>query len=216
MAFKGVLFDFHKTLVVAGSHEAWLRRSIEASGEGHLTDNDILPVLRTVWTRAADRYPDTEWDLDSQLHRAVFQEVLTREAQCTPTLANALYNAMPEQWVPVAGAVELLRDLKARGHRVGLLSNTALDLRPRLADLGLLAHLDTVVLSFEEGLVKPDPRIFRLAANRLGIPVHECLFVGDTPHADGGAVHAGMTSLLIPISGDEAQLHMAAALLVGS
>lgn len=216
MAFRGVLFDFHRTLVVAGSLEAWLRQSVEVSGEGDITDNDILPVLRTVWTRAAHRYPGTEWDLEPRLHRTVFQEVLTSESRCSPELAAALYDTMPQQWVPVPGAVELLRVLKVRGHRVGLLSNTALDLRSRLADLGLLAYLDTVVLSFEEGLVKPDPRLFQLAADRLGVPAHECVYVGDTPQVDGGAVDAGMTGLLIPVDGDRPQLQRAAALLIGT
>lgn len=216
MAFTGVLFDFHKTLVVARSVEGWLGQSVDASGENDVTADVILPVLRTVWARAGRRYPDTRWDLDPPLHRAVFEEVLIREAQCTPTLAKALYDTMPEQWVPVPGAVGLLQGLRARGCRVGLLSNTGIDLRPRLGDLGLLAYFDTVVLSFEEGLVKPDPRIFRLAADRLAVPASECLFVGDTPHTDGGAVHAGMTSLLVPTAGDEPQLHMAAALLAGS
>lgn len=60
MAFRGVLFDFHKTLVVAGSLETWLLQSADASGEGDVTANDILPVLRTVWTRAAHRYPNSQ------------------------------------------------------------------------------------------------------------------------------------------------------------
>lgn len=172
--------------------------------------------LRTVWTRAAHRYPNSQWDLDARLHRGAFEDVLTSESQCSATLAAALYDTMPKQWVPVPGAVELLRVLKSRGHQVGLLSNTALDVRPRLAELGLLAYLDTVVLSFEEGLVKPDPRIFRLAADRLGIPADQCVFVGDTPQVDGDAVHAGMTSLLVPITGDIPQLQTAATLLIGT
>lgn len=216
MAFRGVLFDFHKTLVVAGSLETWLLQSADASGEGDVTANDILPVLRTVWTRAAHRYPNSQWDLDARLHRGAFEDVLTSESQCSATLAAALYDTMPKQWLPVPGAVELLRVLKSRGHQVGLLSNTALDVRPRLAELGLLAYLDTVVLSFEEGLVKPDPRIFRLAADRLGIPADQCVFVGDTPQVDGDAVHAGMTSLLVPITGDIPQLQTAATLLIGT
>ncbi|WP_281964293.1 HAD family hydrolase [Serinicoccus marinus] len=213
MGFAGVLFDFHKTLVVAGSLESWLRQSVDASGEDDVADAEILAALRSVWARAALRYPDTRWDLDSRLHRAVFREVLEREADCTPTLADILDDTMSEHWVAVPGAIELLERLRAGGHRIGMVSNTGIDLRPRLAELGLLAYLDTVVLSFEEGLVKPDPRIFRLAADRLGLPVSECLFVGDDPRTDGGAVQVGMTTALIPQEGGGPQLHRAAAFL---
>lgn len=213
MALSGVVFDFHQTLAMAGSLQAWLRQSADVSGDGDVADRAVLPVLRTVWVRAGDRYPRAEWDLDPHLHRKAFQDVLTSESACSPRLAAALYDTMPDQWVPVPGAIELLRAMRAVGRRVGLVSNIGLDIRPRLKHMGLLAYLDTVVLSFEEGLVKPDPRIFRLAADRLGVPANECVFVGDDPQADGGAVHAGMTSILVPILNGTPQLQVAAACL---
>lgn len=217
MAFTGVLFDCFRTLVMAGSFQGWLGRAVEASGDGpFMQEEDVVEVLRTVWARAADRYPDARWDLDPHLHREFFQEILTSEAGCTRRLAGVLYDTMPDQWRPAPGAVELLQSLKAGGYRAGLLSNTGIDLRPRLAELGLLDALDTVVLSFEEGMVKPDPRIFGLAADRLWVPAGACVFVGDTPKADGGAVHAGMTSILIPVRGGVPQMNIAADLLVGS
>lgn len=133
--------------------------------------------------------------------------------RAAPRLAAALYDTMPDQWVAVPGAVELLEAVRVSGRQVGLVSNTGLDLRPRLAQLGLLAYFDTVILSFEEGSVKPDPRIFRLAADRLRVPASECVLVGDTPQTDGGAVQAGMTSILVPMIDEVPHLQTAAMLL---
>ena len=212
MSFSGVIFDFHRTLVVADSLDTWLHHAAVESGQT-IDPEDVLPVLRQVWTRAAIRYPDTFWDLDPTTHRRAFQNVLTEETPCAPALAQALYDVMSDHWVPVPGAIELLKILKAAGTKVGLMSNTALDLRPRLLELGILPYLDTVVLSFEEGLVKPDPAIFCLAASRLGTLPADTIYVGDTPASDGGAVMAGMTCILVPTVHDLPQLNAVTAML---
>lgn len=212
MTFSGVLFDFHRTLVIADSLETWLHHA-EVESSQAVDPAGVLPVLREVWTRAAIRYPGTSWDLDPAIHRRAFQNVLTEESACTPALARALYDLMPSHWVPVPGALSLLGRLKAAGKRVGLLSNTALDLRPRLLELGLLPYLDTVVLSYEEGLVKPDPSIFYLAASRLGTSPVNTVYVGDTPASDGGAVMAGMPCILVPTVHNVPQLQVVTALL---
>ncbi len=72
-------------------------------------------------------------------------------------------------------------DLVAQAHgagvHTGLLSNSwGTEGYPREK---IAAHFDTVVISGEVGLRKPDPRIFRLAADRLGLPVEACVFVDD-------------------------------------
>jgi len=55
-----------------------------------------------------------------------------------------------------------------------------------------VSHLvDEVVLSYEEGLIKPDPKIFLLAAERLRVAPSEVLMVGDSEEADGRAAAVG-------------------------
>jgi HAD superfamily hydrolase (TIGR01509 family) len=70
-----------------------------------------------------------------------------------------------------------------------------------------------VVLSFEAGMVKPDPRIFESAAHGMGLRTDDCVMVGDSPTADGGAVHAGMSALLVPVVDDRPLLAVATRLL---
>jgi len=174
MHLGAVIFDFYKTLVTAGSLEQWVEQAADDLGETVSVDG-VLPVLGSVWTRAGVRHPDFGWDLDPTMHRTAFEEVLSEESPCSPSLARRLYDVMPEQWVAVPGVMDLLAMLREGGLAVGLLSNTGLDLRPRLHALGLLEHLDAVVLSYEEGLVKPDPRLFARAAERLGVDPNQCL-----------------------------------------
>ncbi len=177
---------------------------------------EVLPVLREVWGRAAARYPDISWDLDARTHRRAFQEVLTQESPCPPAVASALYDSMPSRWVSADGALTLLRGLKDRGVPTALVSNIALDVRPRLVELGMLPLLDAVVLSFEVGLVKPDRRIFELAATAIGVRPEQCVMVGDSAITDGGATSAGMCTVLVPLVDDRPDLSVATGLLAGT
>ena len=95
------------------------------------------------------------------------------------------------------GIAEIWRSLRERGLRIGVCSNLALPY-----GLPLLAVLpdppDAVILSYEVGLAKPDPAIFRLVCDRLGLQPAEILFVGDTPSADVEGPRAiGMPAMLI-------------------
>lgn len=73
-----------------------------------------------------------------------------------------------------------------------VLSNFDARLRRILADLDLLEHFDEVVLSSEQRASKPNPAIFRAAAETLGLPSGEILHVGDDPTCDWkGSTEAG-------------------------
>jgi putative hydrolase of the HAD superfamily len=65
--------------------------------------------------------------------------------------------------------------------RTGILSNSAPEARERERCWGFEDVTDDLVYSHEVGLLKPDPRIFELAATRLGVPPAEIVFVDDQP-----------------------------------
>ncbi len=76
--------------------------------------------------------------------------------------------------------------------KLGLLSNAGSGAHARLDALGVSALFDDVVTSGDVGLAKPDPRIFLLAARRLGVEPARCLFVDDTERHVEGARGVGM------------------------
>jgi len=211
----GVIFDFHNTLVRPDSLTAWLVEAAHDTARSPVDVDAVRPVLREVWSRASLRYPDGAWDLDPARHKQVFLDVLTQESPCPPDVASALYDAMPAHWVAVDGAVALLTSLRERGVRLAIVSNIAVDIRPRLAELGMLRFFDTVVLSYEVGVVKPDRRLFQRAVDDLRVAPSRCVMVGDSPGSDGGAVAAGVCTILVPVVDDRPQLDRAAALLAG-
>lgn len=90
--------------------------------------------------------------------------------------------------------LELVRRARAAGYKTALLSNSW--------GTGLYPHellnelFDVIVISGEVGLRKPDPAIFELTTERLGLEAAECVFVDDHPGHLKSAVEAGMTSVL--------------------
>lgn len=92
------------------------------------------------------------------------------------------------------GLVTLVRGLRMR-YKTALLSNFTARLRDELAQHGLLDAFDAIVISGEVGIVKPDARIYRLVAGRLGAPPGECLFVDDYEENIVGARAVGMQTL---------------------
>ena len=106
--------------------------------------------------------------------------------------------------VPVAGAVETLRELRRRGLRLGLItvcSDDVPELWPRTAFHGLF---DAEVFSCSVGLRKPDPRIYLLACEQLGVEPENAMFVGDGANDElAGAERVGMTAVLLERPGEE-------------
>jgi putative hydrolase of the HAD superfamily len=78
---------------------------------------------------------------------------------------------------------------------VALVSNATTRLERDLARQGLADLADTVVNTSRIGAAKPDPRVYRIAADRVGAPLHRCLFIDDTPANVAAAREVGMTAL---------------------
>ena len=92
------------------------------------------------------------------------------------------------------------------GLRLGIISNVPPDMstddvRAMLRSAGLLAFFDNaaIVTSRDAGANKPDPKIYEYAAQRIGVPLDQCLYVGEEPDQVTGAQEAGMAGLLKPV-----------------
>ncbi|GCD48207.1 HAD family hydrolase [Streptomyces paromomycinus] len=78
---------------------------------------------------------------------------------------------------------------------IALVSNATTRLESDLARQGLNDLADTVVNTSRIGIAKPDPRVYLIAAERVGAPVQRCLFIDDTAANVIAAREAGMTAL---------------------
>jgi putative hydrolase of the HAD superfamily len=100
-----------------------------------------------------------------------------------------------ETLVPRPGAVEVLDELRRRGYRLGLISVCSDEVPTLWEHTELAPRIDEAVFSCSVGVAKPDPRIYRIAAERLGVEPGECLFVDDQPAFVEGARTAGMDAV---------------------
>ena len=100
------------------------------------------------------------------------------------------------------GAVSLLKCLLARRHPMALVTNGSQSQRAKIDAVGASVYFDTVLISEEVGIAKPDPAIFRQAMSRLNAAPERSVFVGDSlEHDMVGARNAGMMTVYLNRSG---------------
>ena len=97
-----------------------------------------------------------------------------------------------------AGVRESLERLRGAGLKLAVVSNSEGTIEQMLSEIGLRELFVTVIDSSVVGFTKPDPRIFALALERLGVDAGDALMVGDSPSADVDGAHAvGIRAALI-------------------
>jgi HAD superfamily hydrolase (TIGR01549 family) len=132
-----------------------------------------------------------------------YLEHLTRCASLTPFPGDACerlrrYHDTENLWEDLLpGTVEALEQLAPR-YRMGVVSNANGTVRALMARLGLARFFHTVVDSQEEGVQKPDARLFRIGVDRMAAAPDSTVYVGDIFTVDVlGARGAGLSAVLI-------------------
>ena len=189
MTIRGVLFDFSGTLFRLEVGNGWLDGIMDDAAASELMRRMTAPVT------ADSDVPEgfERRDLDESTHRRVHVEMLVRAGVGDHAKAHTVYDRLlePASWKPFPDTGEVLRLLRAARVPVVVLSNIGWDIRTVFQHYGLLDLVDDVVMSYKEGLLKPDPELFRIGCERLGVPPEHVLMVGDSEEADGGAAALG-------------------------
>jgi putative hydrolase of the HAD superfamily len=115
-------------------------------------------------------------------------------------------DAFPGVSTEVKGAHAVVERI-AEAYQLGIISNAYPDVQyNKLRGIGILDYFDTVVLSEECGIRKPDEKIFQRAAAALGCDAKECIYVGDSFENDIiGAARAGMKTCWFNADGKQMQ-----------
>jgi HAD superfamily hydrolase (TIGR01509 family) len=94
------------------------------------------------------------------------------------------------------GAASLLDHIKGKGYAIAVISNNDGYTEEKCEEVGIRQYLDFVFDSTVLDMIKPDPRIFRYAAEKLGISPGDAVHIGDMYGSDIlGAINAGMDVL---------------------
>jgi putative hydrolase of the HAD superfamily len=185
---KAILFDLDDTLLDrALSIEAFVKQQHQQYKLDH--------VPYTAYQR---RF--AELDERGYSHKPAMFQMLIAEFGVDASVDAWLADFEQQAWhscVLLPDAIEVLSELRARGYKLGVITNGEDWSQARkLRVTGLLPLFDLVVISGNERIHKPDPQIFTRAAERLGVPTSQCAFVGDHPRNDiYGASAVGMTTV---------------------
>lgn len=189
---RGLLVDYGGVLTnpLPDAIGGWLR----SSG----IDPDRFAELMRRWL-SAEAGPNAVHDLETgRISVADFERLLAAElagvdrSGGAPMESAGMLSRMLAGFRADTAMIEVVRSARAAGIRTGLLSNSwGLDY-PRE---GWDELFDTVVISGEVGLRKPEPAIYALAADRLGLPPEQVVFVDDLPPNVRAAAAAGMVGI---------------------
>ncbi|MER5392898.1 HAD-IA family hydrolase [Saccharopolyspora sp. NPDC002686] len=199
MTLRAVLFDFSGTLFRLEEDPSWYADLTDADGapfdlaaQAEIMRRMTAPTTQVVELGAEYQYAWDNRDLDPELHRRVYLEVL-RSSGVRDGQAESLYERVvdPDYWTAYPDAAETMRRLHESGVKIGVISNIAFDIRPAFERIGIARYVDEFLLSYLEGVIKPDAKIFLRACERLGVAPEEALMIGDSEEADGAAAVVG-------------------------
>lgn len=191
-----VLLDLYDT--IARTH--WGQLSERITAELGVNKADLFRAYElTRAARGVGTYQSAEGDMTAIVEAAgvdpdpsLIARLLDMEHAFTQTGVELYEDSLP-----------VVRELRARGTRTALISNCSHSTRPIVDRLGLDEEFDEILLSFEVGIHKPDPGIYREALRRLGgIEPGRAVFVDDQPPYCDGAAVLGIETFLIDRSGD--------------
>ncbi|GAA0238349.1 HAD family hydrolase [Saccharothrix mutabilis subsp. mutabilis] len=184
MTIRAVLFDFSGTLFRLEHESLTAHADLMRALTAPVGLDEGLGVDPDEWERR---------DLDGDVHRDLHLKVLDRAGAPDPA---AFYDRLvsPPFWQPYPDTAQAL----GTELPTAVVSNIAWDIRTVFARHGVEHRVDEYVLSFEVGVVKPDPKIFQIACERLGVHPSEALMIGDSEEADGGAAAIGCRVAIVP------------------
>lgn len=164
---KNIILDIGDILVKSNYHEFFRNKGYDEETTMRLEKATFFSSVwkeldRGVWefSRIIDGFVENAPELEEQL-RTVFNDM------------SGFVKAFPY-------AVEWVRSLKESGSKVFCLSNISGKICDDCADeLEFLKYTDGKILSYEEKLIKPDPKIYRRLLEKYGLCAEECIFVDD-------------------------------------
>ena len=173
MKIQAVIFDMYETLVT--QFESPLYYGTQIAQDLGLAPEEFLPGWRAMEEQRATGKLAFEAVMETLMreqgvytperHRQVVAKRIAIQADCFAHLHP--------------GILPMLSALKEKGIKIGLITNCFSEEARLIRESELFPFFDAPCLSWEVGVRKPDPAIYHVCMEKLGIPAENCLYVGD-------------------------------------
>ncbi|WP_291426507.1 HAD family hydrolase [Deinococcus sp.] len=201
-----VLFDRDDTLAYTDP-AVYQEAALWLAGQYGLDAKSAGQAMAEVWQEQSAAW----WHLWTQAQEDNFWKEygaeLSRRLGLSETDTDAFMQAYPyERFMkPVGNAREVFGDLRARGLKIGVLSNTLPSIGRTLEALGLTDLVDVALATCTLGVHKPEAAAFTLAAQAMQLAPGQILFIDDRLENVEGARAVGMQATQIDLSGQNPQ-----------
>lgn len=205
MSIRGIFFDLYGTLLVYGNMKQawadWLSMFYD------LLKEQGFHISKEAFAKECDGFfstPEPAGDgneltaLERRIHALCRRLDHDMGPEALGTIADTIAQAWQAHITIDPEAIPVLDALK-QDKKIGLISNFdhPPHVRRILSTGGLEKFFDTIVISSEVGVKKPDPSIFMFALKQTGLSNAEVAYVGDTDEDVTGAVAAGIRPIFI-------------------
>jgi 2-haloacid dehalogenase len=147
----------------------------------------LAEVCHTAWNEEQDR---------GRSFAAAIEEAAARHPEHRPLIA-----AYFERWAEmmageIEGSVAILEELQSAGYELHALTNWSAETFPHARErFAFLEWFDSILVSADVGLIKPDPAIFDLLLERIGRTPADCIYIDDNPKNVASAAALGFDAI---------------------
>lgn len=214
---KAFIFDFNDTLIHS---PAWMDleiRTLPQTALALLAEQGHIPVLdetqfaqaETVFHNARETANQAERETTHIDDLLEIVAALDLQTQVPPPLVEETVEALHRRCIPqvtlIEGVENTLQQLKSQGYRLSIISNAAFSpfLTWTLTHFGVKDYFEDILVSADVGVRKPNPEIFKIALDRMGLAPHEVVYIGDDFEKDVvGSIQFGMQAIWFHPAGD--------------
>ena len=170
---KAVIFDMYETLIT--HYQCPLYFSPEMSADAGIPVENFLPLWKATEQQrwVGDMTFEDTITMILEKNNCYSKEVLDTIVRKRTATKEEGFRHLHEDVIP------MLQALKEKGMKIGLISNCFSEEVPVIRKSVLAPYFDELYLSYEQGIQKPDPKIYKRCMKDFGVKPDECVYVGD-------------------------------------
>ena len=181
---KNVVFDMGGVLIRFDA-EHYTARFVPDPADYELMRRELFRSIEWVWM---DRGTIT----DDEVVAAVCARLPERLHQAVRDILDNWHQDIP----PLDGVYDLVKELKGKGYRIYLLSNTCTRFHEFRKNIPALEFFDGEFVSCDFHFVKPEPGIYLRFLEQFGLRPEECVFIDDVPLNIEAAIRCGFSGIV--------------------